>query len=287
MSRRGPRRSFADDFRQFFVRGLSVVLPTVLTLWLLVYAYRFVESSVAQPINAGVRALVLRAGPRVVGEAGMPEWWKVTPEQLEAARQQRARNLQQALPDDELLFETRVSRFREWWNARWWLRLTGVALAVVLIYLLGRLLGGFFGRSLYRRLDELLARAPVFNLVYPHVKQVVDFLFGENQRTAFKGVVLVEYPRKGIWTIGLATGSGAGAIEGVAGADCMTVFIPSSPTPFTGYTITVLKSETHPVPMTIDEALRFVISGGVLSPERVSADAAPRLTPGASGAPAP
>jgi hypothetical protein len=79
-------------------------------------------------------------------------------------------------------------------------------------------------------------------------------------------VVLVQYPRKGIWTIGLHTGGAIRKIDDMIG-ECVTVFIPSSPTPFTGYTIIVPKEDVIDAPLTIDEALRFVVSGGVLVPE--------------------
>jgi uncharacterized membrane protein len=77
--------------------------------------------------------------------------------------------------------------------------------------------------------------------------------------------VTVEYPRKGIWAVGLVTGGTMRSIEHESG-DALTIFIPSSPTPFTGYTITVPRGEVHELPISIDEALRFTISGGVLVP---------------------
>jgi uncharacterized membrane protein len=79
-------------------------------------------------------------------------------------------------------------------------------------------------------------------------------------------VVIVEYPRKGIWSLGLMTGETMRVIEAVAGVECVTVFIPSSPTPFTGYTLTVPRDSVIELPISLDEALRFVVSGGVLVP---------------------
>lgn len=268
MSRDRQSETFWSDFRRFFLRGLSVLLPTVLTLWLLFYAYRFVDGNVAEPINRGLRMLVLQAGDRVVGPSNMPSWMRVTEEEVENAKAERRRLGLAPAIDAAIRSDLRAARLRDYWNSRWWLRIIGLVVAIVLIYTVGRLLGGFFGRSIYARFDVMLSRAPVFKLLYPHVKQVVEFIFGENPKLAFKSVVLIEYPRKGVWTIGLATSSGVPAIEARAGRPCLTVFIPSSPTPFTGWTITVPRDEAHELDMTIDEALRFVVTGGVLGPER-------------------
>ncbi|MCH8053202.1 MAG: DUF502 domain-containing protein, partial [Planctomycetes bacterium] len=100
----------------------------------------------------------------------------------------------------------------------------------------------------------------------PTVKQVTDFLFGDRQ-IEFGGVVAVEYPRRGVWSLGLLTGPAMKTIEKTASADdLVTVFIPSSPTPVTGYTITVPRADVIELALSIDEALRFTISGGVIKP---------------------
>jgi uncharacterized membrane protein len=98
------------------------------------------------------------------------------------------------------------------------------------------------------------------------VKQLVDFLFSENETPRFSGVVAVEYPRKGIWSVGFMTGESLKTIEDKL-PDSVTIFIPSSPTPFTGYTITVPKKDTIDLPLTVEEAIRFAVSGGVLVPD--------------------
>jgi len=129
------------------------------------------------------------------------------------------------------------------------------------------LLGGLIGRRLYARVEKLLARVPGFKQVYPHVKQVTEMIIGDRP-LAFNRVVLVEYPRKGIWTVGLVTGDSMRTIREAAGADTLSVFIPSTPTPFTGFTITVLKDEVVDLPVQVDAAVRFLITGGVLVPDR-------------------
>jgi uncharacterized membrane protein len=101
------------------------------------------------------------------------------------------------------------------------------------------------------------------------VKQVTDFIFAGNDddKLKFNRVVAVEYPRKGLWSVGLVTGDTMQLIQDRAGQSCVTVFVPSSPTPFTGYVITVPKQDTIDLGITIEEALRFAISGGVIVPD--------------------
>ncbi len=260
-------KTFWQDFKLFFWRGLVILLPTVLTLWILVQAYRFVYANVAEPINSGIRQVIIKAAPALFSDDELPTWFVVNPEQVALAKRERTAQASRPLSGEALRAEIRERNLREWWNDHY-LGLIGLVVAVVLIYLAGLLLGGLIGRRVYGRIEKFFRRLPVIRSVYPHVKQVVEFLLGEEQKAAFNKVVLVEYPRKGIWTVGLMTGTSMRAIESVAADGCITVFIPSSPTPFTGYTITVKKEDAVDLPISIDEALRFVISGGVLVPER-------------------
>lgn len=261
------KRSFGSDFRRFFGRGLTILLPTVLTLWLLVQAYFFVDRQVAEPINRGIRAATLELLPRIMKDGKMPPFFNVTEEQV---RFRRSRTISEGLiaPSDVVIRrEIRMEQFKHFWEARFYLRFIGLLVAIILIYLAGLILGGFFGRRLYKRLEELLTRIPIFKQVYPHVKQVVDMLIGEKPM-AFRKVVLVQYPREGLYTLGLVTSSSMRAVKDALGEEVYTVFIPSTPTPFTGFCINVKRSEVIDSPMSIDEAIRFFLTGGVLIPER-------------------
>jgi len=271
MASRDQPRSFLADFRLFFFRGLGVLLPSVLTLWILIYAALFVQRSVAEPINAGVRQMVIYVLPQVVDRERLPEWFTVSDSQVSRLRAERLREARPEAPDAKLREAARARNLKEWWDARWYLRIVGLVIAIVLIYLAGRLLGGLIGKRIYARLESAFQRLPVVAQIYPHVKQVVEVFFGGEEggeRIKFNRVVLVEYPRRGIWTVGLLTGESMREIEKNMETEGVTVFIPSSPTPFTGYTITVPREEAIDLPITIDEALRFVVSGGVLVPPR-------------------
>jgi len=272
-------RSFRSDFRIFFVKGLAILLPSVLTLWIVVQLFLFVQMKVAEPINVGIRFGVIRLAPTILPASKQPGWFVVTDEQVEQLAQERVRQAQRPRSDASLRSLIRERNLKEFWDEHWYLRTIGLAVAIILIYLAGRLLGGYLGRRIYTRLEQFFTRLPVVKQVYPHVKQVVEFIFGEREKIKFSRVVLVEYPRKGIWTVGLMTGESMRTITENAGEECVTVFIPSSPAPFTGYTITAPRNETLDLPITVEEALRFVVTGGVLVPASQSDDPADAQRP--------
>jgi uncharacterized membrane protein len=114
----------------------------------------------------------------------------------------------------------------------------------------------------------LVKRIPVIRAVYSTVKQVTDFLLSERPMD-FSGVVAVQYPRKGIWSLGLSTGGAMKQLQERVPDALVTVFIPSSPTPLTGYVIQAPREDVIELNLTIDEGLRFTISGGVIRPEAV------------------
>ncbi len=264
------KRTFSGDFRQFFGRGLAILLPSILTLWILWQASVFVFNNVAAPINRGIRSGVQVVVPLVLSENQRPGWYKVSEAEI-AGRLERERivtrtDAERARAQAKARIDLRREKFRAFWESNWYLEATGLIVAIVLLYLTGLLLGGLIGRKVYRRVELLISRIPGFKQVYPHVKQLVDLIVGEKP-TAFKRVVLIEYPRKGIWTMGLVTGSSVRRAEEVMAGAVITVFIPSTPTPFTGFVIHVPADEAIDVPLTIDEALRFVITGGVLVPD--------------------
>jgi uncharacterized membrane protein len=259
--------TFSSDFRRFFGRGLAVLLPSILTLWLLWTAFVFVFNNVAEPINRGIRTAVLEAAPYIVPADldRQPHWFRISDAERRAYRE--ARPALAAAPERRIDRELRAAKFRQFWEAHWYLSATGLFVAIALIYLAGVLLGGLIGRRLYARLEYLISKIPGFKQVYPHVKQLVDLIIGDKPM-AFKRVVLVQYPREGIWTLGLVTSNSLALTHDAAKGNCLAIFIPSTPTPFTGFTITVPERDVIDVPISIDEAIRFVLTGGVLIPER-------------------
>jgi uncharacterized membrane protein len=226
--------SFGSDFRRFFLRGLAAVLPTVLSIVIIVWLFRKIHEYVGQYINVGVVWLTSQV---IWNSRGTESQWT-----------------------------NAKAVYNHVWNVYHpWAAWVGFVLAIVAIYIFGRFVASFLGRGIWRMIERTLIRLPMIRKVYPYVKQVTDFLLSE-KKIEFNRVVAVEYPRKGIWSLGLVTGPGMRTIHSTAGGDLLTVFIPSSPTPMTGYTITVRREEVIDLPMNIEDALRFTISGGVIVP---------------------
>jgi uncharacterized membrane protein len=248
-----------------FLRGLAVLLPSVLTLWLLVKAYQFIDSAIAEPINKGIRSAFIQI-PKHFPELANSLSMGPDSELLHAAA--ASKNI--TTSNSDAMQELSNTMFAEsvniWWAEHPWMNLLGLVVAAIIVYICGRLVGGFLGRSIYRRLEKLMVAVPVIRKVYPYIKQLVDFLFSESDSPKFNGVVAVEYPRKGIWSVGFMTGESLKTIEEKL-PNSVTIFIPSSPTPFTGYTITVSRKDTIDLPLTVEEAIRFAVSGGVLVPD--------------------
>lgn len=267
--------SFTSDFKRFFSRGLAILLPTVVTLWLLWQAFGFVYNTVAQPINKATRMTVIWVVPKVMDEESLPDWFSVTESEIAEARLNRP-EIRETASDASIRLSLRREYLRKFWNEHPYLNLTGLLIAITLIYLAGVLLGNIVGKSIYSKIERLITRIPGFKQVYPHVKQVVDMVMGE-KKMAFSKVVVVEYPSQGIWTVGFLTGKSIREIDQLAGDDVVSVFIPTSPTPFTGFTINLPKVKVMELSMTIEEALRFVITAGVLAPGDVPSQSDPAL----------
>jgi len=167
--------------------------------------------------------------------------------------------------DKEMKADMRHWKLRKQWN-RGPQSLIGFGIAIILVYFLGRLLASFIGRKMWQVFESAVQQVPGFKQVYPYVKQVIDFLFGEN-KIEFSRVVAVPYPRQGVWSLGLVTGAGLRYVNETAKEEFLTVFIPSSPTPITGYVVHIKKEEAIDLPISIEEALRFTVSGGVIVPD--------------------
>ena len=245
----------ATDFRRFFIRGLATLLPTVLTIVLLVKCFEFVQQNISVPLTKGVIATVVQ----VVD--GYP---RLTDEEIGAYLAENTLPPESA-QDQKVLRRIRKAKLGEQWT-RGPRAVAGFALAVVIVYIVGRLLASFLGRKLWKLFEVGVQQLPLFKQVYPYVKQVTDFLFGEN-KIEFSRVVAVPYPRKGIYSVGLVTGAGFRHITEQTQEKLLTIFIPSSPTPITGYVIYVREEEVIDLSITIEEALRFAVSGGVIVPE--------------------
>jgi len=149
-----------------------------------------------------------------------------------------------------------------------------VVLLVAVLYALGLALTTFVGQRFLREMERWFVRMPVVRSIYPHARRFSDFLFGK-QKIQFRRVVMVEYPRKGVYSLGFATSSGPDDAARKANKQMIAVFIPTSPAPFTGWTVLVPSEEVIDLDLTVDQAVMFIVSCGVLTPERAQLESAP------------
>ena len=202
---KSAKPGFRADFRRFFLRGLATLLPTILTIVLLVKCFQFVQEHISVHITEGVIRLVVFSTdgyPKLVDDS-VKEYIAENRPDLDASK---ATDLGLVKNDPEQQEKYRLWVLRQRWNhgPR---AVVGFVIAIALVYIVGRFLASFIGRKIWGVFESGVQQVPLFKQVYPYVKQVTSFLFGEN-KIEFSRVVAVEYPSKGIWSIGFVTGAG-------------------------------------------------------------------------------
>lgn len=229
----GPRRlGFAEDFKRFFIRGLATILPTLVTIWLLLWAWNFLWENIGKYIINFIRIA----------------WYD-------------------AIARDWLPFQTTHYILWRLDDSDFSTRVLGVVLSIVLVYIVGVLVGNLIGRAFWRIAERALLRIPLVRAIYPAVKQVTDFVLADRTQQ-FQGsrVVAVQPHEQNIWSIGLVTSARQWTLGDSGPEEMMTVFVPSTPTSFSGYVLVVPRSKVVELPMTVEEAMRLLLSGGVIMP---------------------
>ena len=145
----------------------------------------------------------------------------------------------------------------------------GFIITVLLIFLAGYFATHIFGASLFKFGEELLFRIPIVKGVYSAAKQINDVLFVQKSAEEYRRACLIEYPRKGMWSVGFVTSDAAAEIEVKAKEKMINVFIANTPTPATGFLVMVPAREVILLDMKIDDAVKYVISAGVLKPGNI------------------
>ncbi|UCC95487.1 MAG: DUF502 domain-containing protein [Candidatus Omnitrophota bacterium] len=140
----------------------------------------------------------------------------------------------------------------------------GIILTILIVFIIGLILH-ISRMRLTRLIEKMLFKIPLVNKIYFPIKKIVDFLFFPPKKT-FRSAVLVEYPRKGIYSLGLITNESSSRFEEKTGKKLYNIFIPSSPSPLTGFTIIVEEKDIIFLNIGVDEALKLVVSGGLLNP---------------------
>ena len=141
----------------------------------------------------------------------------------------------------------------------------GVLLTLAILLIVGAFASNFAGRKLVSLGDSLMTRIPVVRSIYSSVKQVSDTLFSESGN-AFRTAVLVQWPRDGVWTVAFITGQPSGEVAGYLRDEFVSVYVPTTPNPTSGYFVLMRKSDCVELDMSIDAALKYIVSMGVVAP---------------------
>lgn len=326
----------------FFLRGLAIILPPILTVVILLWAANAFNTYIIYPVNTVVRFAVAMAKNDIrakdtlasppAGFPSLPDWrreYRVTKDLQEAAAKDgpptadqlqgdgyadrvfvpmgKGTDANQYVPlaDYELVFKhlrpqppptsaiglyMEIAAYRSFKTA-WQLSAVALSITILALYFLGRFVTARIGAWFVYKAESLLTQVPLVRNVYSTVKQVTDFVLSDRE-VEFKRVVALEYPREGSWTLGFVTGEGMQECAAVVGESMLTVLVPTSPVPAGGFTVMVPRSRVIDLDMTIDQALQFVVSCGVLtppaqrtSPDRIESDEPPPHDPPADDAP--
>ncbi len=195
-----------SKLRRYFLTGLAVLLPIVLTGYIIIIVFNFADNLLGKHINKYLHDLF---GFYIPG--------------------------------------------------------LGLLLTAFIIVATGFFSSNFLGRKLLPFFEEILLRIPLVQQLYAPAKKIVSFFFSAKQQL-FKQVVLIEYPRKGIWSLAFITNQGTPEIGAKLGKEMLNVFIPSTPGPLTGYFMFVPKEDVIFLDISVEDALKLFISGGVLNP---------------------
>jgi uncharacterized membrane protein len=156
------------------------------------------------------------------------------------------------------------------WQTKNWLGVhvpgLGAILTVFIVFVTGVFATNFFGAQLVEFWHEILHRIPVVNSIYSSVKQISDTLFSSSGQ-AFRKALLVQWPQEGMWTIAFLTGAPGGGVAKHLPPDCLAVYVPTTPNPTGGYFVIVARKNVIELDMSVDQALKYIISMGVVPPQ--------------------
>ncbi len=288
---RGWLRESFMPFQKALVRGLAVVTPPLLTIVLFIWAWNTIESYILTPIESLVANCIVwsvdqsksdseiktmaRQGqltvvpshnlnPPIAEIGGGDNYVAIKKTWIPEPVYELVENT-----PGHMLALTSTDYYRQYVKIRFLKRRyilpAFLALFVATLYLIGKLFAVGVGRLIWNAIESLINRVPIIRNVYSSVKQVTDFAFNE-QEIKFTRIVAVEYPRQGIWSMGFVTGEGMMTIRNAAQEPVVNVLMPTSPMPATGFTIAVPKSQTIDLDISMDQAIQFCVSCGVVVP---------------------
>lgn len=141
----------------------------------------------------------------------------------------------------------------------------GVLVLLIVITLIGWITAGYLGRLLVRIGENVVARMPVVRSIYGAIKQIFETVL-RNQSSSFRQAVLVEYPRRGLWTIAFVTGETEGEVQNLIKEDVLNIYVPTTPNPTSGFLLFVPREDVVMLDMSVEDAFKLIVSTGIVTP---------------------
>tara|TARA_X000001036_G_scaffold181769_1_gene171894 strand:- start:613 stop:1233 length:621 start_codon:yes stop_codon:yes gene_type:complete len=142
----------------------------------------------------------------------------------------------------------------------------GLVILLVLLISIGFLTANFFGRFLFKKTDQIINKIPFIKVFYKTIKQIIETIFKDNSK-AFRDVVILEYPRKGLWVLGFTTGEVEGAVKKKMKTPLVNVFVPTTPNPTSGFLLMVPKNQLKYLDVNVDDTIKTIVSAGIIQLE--------------------
>ncbi len=287
-----------NPVRRVISQGLAIVLPPLLTVVVLLWAWNILDVYIMTPVEGLARRVIVMASSDIrENSAILPE--------VEAMRQIGGANSQARLeelesdpPTWQASDGTRLVQIGQQWIPRhvydlvsanpgpgvlrtaheWYHRYVQLEhlpkhrvipifliVFTLLLYALGRLFGAGIGRFIWGGVESIVSRVPLVNKVYSSVKQVTDLAFTETE-FKYKRIVAVEYPGEGLWSLGFVVSDGFSAVQDAVDELSVAVLVPTSPVPATGFVVIVSRRKIVDLNISFDQAIQFLVSCGVVIP---------------------
>ena len=139
----------------------------------------------------------------------------------------------------------------------------GLIILVALLVFIGFITASFFGSFILKKTESLINKIPLIKVFYKTIKQIIETIF-KNNSNAFRDVVLLEYPRKGLWVLGFTTGEVKGVVKNKINQQLVNVFVPTTPNPTSGFLLMVPKSQLKYLNAKVDDAIKTIVSAGII-----------------------
>ncbi len=290
----GSKKTTPSSLRRAIWRGCGIIAPPLVTLLLLIWLANAVEQYVLTPLETAGRTVIVWSmsdildgpppGAQAIGDQPIEQGFdyegtryihppigrRYLPDHIVGKVDANIDRVPTKLSNPLSAIDYYHAFVKIQYMPRWWTIPLLLLVFLSSLYFVGRFLAAGVGRLLVTGFERLINQLPLVRNLYSSVKQVTDFVLTERE-IEFTRVVALEYPRVGIWSIGFVTSDSIPALKTSLGEELVSIFVPTSPMPMTGFTVNVRRREVVDLELTIDQAIQFIVSCGVVCPPQFPA----------------